>query len=170
MFHQFPVAIVAGMSATTRAIGKENGLLWHIPDDMKRFKTLTLGKPVIMGRKTFESIVAILGKPLPGRTNIVITRNLEYFYPGAITATNLEEAFEIAALENPTEIHIGGGEEIYRQALPFVDRLYFTLFHDDTSGDAFFPEFEKDFVATTNHGTQNHEGLTYEWIEYVRKQ
>ena len=100
MFQQFPVAIVAGLSATTRAIGRENGLLWHVPDDMKRFKTLTLGKPVIMGRKTFESIVAILGKPLPGRTNIVITRNLEYFYPGAITATNLEEAFEIAVSRN----------------------------------------------------------------------
>jgi dihydrofolate reductase len=169
MFHQFPVVIVAGMSATTRAIGRENGLLWHVPDDMKRFKTLTLGKPVIMGRKTFESIVAILGKPLPNRTNIVITRNLEYFYPGAMTATSLEEAFEIAALENPTEIHIGGGEEIYRQALPFVDRLYLTLFHDEKDGDTFFPEFIDDFIVETNHGTHHHEELTYEWIDYVRK-
>ncbi len=170
MFHQFPVAIVAGMGKTTRVIGNDNGLLWHVPDDMKRFKALTLGKPVIMGRKTFESIVAILGKPLPNRTNVVITRNLEYFYPGAITATGLEEAFEIAALENPTEIHIGGGEEIYRQALPFVDKLYITLFHDMAAGDTFFPEFENDFTAAESHGTRTHEGLTYEWIDYIRKQ
>lgn len=169
MFHQFPVAIVAGMGATTRAIGKENGLLWHVPADMKRFKTLTLGKPIIMGRKTFESIIAILGKPLPGRTNIVITRNPNYFYAGATTATSLAEAFEIAALEQPIEIHIGGGEEIYRQALPFVDRLYLTLFHDALTGDAFFPEFEKDFTATHHHGIQDHAGLSYEWVDYLRK-
>lgn len=169
MFHQFPVAIVAGMSKADRAIGIENGLLWHVPEDMKRFKALTLGKPVIMGRKTFESIVAIIGKPLPGRTNIVITRNQDYFYPGAITAITLDEAFKIAAAEKPTEIHIGGGEEIYRQALPFVDRLYLTLFHDETDGDAFFPEFESSFSESKRAPLQHHEGLTYEWVDYVRK-
>lgn len=156
------------MSAGTRAIGKENGLLWHVPADMKRFKALTLGKPVIMGRKTFESIVAILGKPLPGRTNIVITRNPDYFYPGAITTTTLVEAFEIAAAEKPTEIHVGGGEEIYRQALPSVDKLYLTLFNDNKPGDAFFPEFESEFTEIMRSDTQEHDGVTYAWIDYAR--
>jgi dihydrofolate reductase len=121
-----------------------------------------------MGRKTFESIVAILGKPLPGRTNIVITRNPDYFYPGAMSATSLVEAFEIAAAENPTEIHIGGGEEIYRQALPFVDRLHLTLFNDTKNGDAFFPEFETGFSEITRSEPQEYGGVEYTWIDYAR--
>ena len=168
MFKQFPVSIVVGMSKEKRAIGLKNGLLWHVPDDLKRFKALTLGKPIIMGRKTFESIIAILGKPLPGRTNIVITRNPDYTYPGVQTASTLEEAFTIAALENPSEIHIGGGAEIYTQVLPFVDKLYLTLFDDEKEADAFFPEFESDFSIVEKHGTMSHEGLQYEWVDYVR--
>lgn len=169
MFNQFPVAIVAGIGAKNRAIGKDNSLLWHVPEDLKRFKALTLGKPVIMGRKTFESIVAILGKPLPGRTNIVITRNNDYKFPGALVAQTLEEALEIASTEKPTEIHIGGGAEIYKLALPYVDRLYLTLFDDDADGDTFFPEFETEFNIEKKHGTQTHQELNYEWVDYIRK-
>ena len=164
-----PVAIVAGMSRNSHAIGKENGLLWHVPEDLKRFKTLTLGHPVIMGRKTFESILQILGKPFPGRTNIVITRNPNYHHEGAVTTTSLEEAFAVAEKENPTEIHIGGGEEIYRQALPYVDRLHLTFFDDDKPGDAFFPEFVEDFIETKKYPSQEHEGLRYQWVDYKRK-
>jgi dihydrofolate reductase len=166
---EIPIIMVASMCARNRAIGKENRLLWHVPDDMKRFKALTFGHPVIMGRKTFESILAILGKSLPGRTNIVVTRNTDYHPAGAVIASSLENAFFLALSENPTEIHIGGGAEIYRQALPYTDRLYLTLFDKDCSGDAFFPEFESDFSEINRHGIHAHNGLSYEWIDYVRK-
>lgn len=164
-----PIVIVAGMANKTRAIGMKNGLLWHVPEDMKRFKRLTLGHPVIMGRKTFESILEILGKPLPGRTNIVVTRDTSYQPDGAKVAYSLEEALDIANAENPTEIHIGGGSEIYRQALPLVSRLHITWFFDDKEGDTFFPEFENDFIVTTEHPIQEHDGLSYQWIDYESK-
>lgn len=164
-----PVVIVAGMSRETHAIGKENGLLWHVPDDMKRFKALTLGHPVIMGRKTFESIIEILGKPLPDRTNIVVTRNPDYHHGGAVSTTSLEGAFAVAEEEKPREIHIGGGEELYRQALPYVDRLHLTLFDDNVTGDAFFPEFGAMFTVTQMHEPRTHNGVTYQWVDYERK-
>ncbi len=165
-----PVVIVAGMSRKNQVIGKENSLLWHVPADLKRFKALTLGHPIIMGRKTFESILKILGKPLPGRTNIVITRNADYKHEGAVTTTSLAEAFAAAEKENPTEIHIGGGEEIYRQALPYTSRLHLTFFDDEKDGDAFFPDFSHDFIATTEHPPQTHNDLTYQWVDYKRKE
>lgn len=164
-----PVVIVAGMSNSTHTIGRENGLLWHVPADLKRFKALTLGHPIIMGRKTFESIIAILGKPLPGRTNIIVTRNPDYHHEGAVTTTSLEAAFAVAESEHPTEIHIGGGAELYRQALPYTSRLHLTFFHDEKDGDAFFPDFVSDFIETNRSDRQTHEGLTFEWVDYTRK-
>ena len=164
-----PVVIVAAMGQNTRVIGNNNQLLWHVPEDLKRFKTLTLGHPIIMGRKTFESIIKILGKPLPGRTNIVVTRDPDYKYAGVKSVTSLEEAFQVAEKENPAEIHIGGGEEIYRQALPYVDRLHLTFFDDDKPGDAYFPEFAEDFIETKKYPSQEHEGLRYQWVDYKRK-
>lgn len=170
MFNNIPVAIVAGMGKNTRAIGQNNELIWHVPEDMRRFKTLTLGKPVIMGRKTFESILKILGKPLPGRTNIIVTRQTDYEAPeGVQVATSLEEAFAEAEKEKPTEIHIGGGAELYRQALPYTDKLFITWFDSDKSGDTSFPEFESEFEAITTHRDQNHEGLIFQWVDYERK-
>jgi dihydrofolate reductase len=165
---QVPVVIVAGMGVN-RVIGKENGLLWHVPADLKRFKALTLGHPVIMGRKTFESIIAILGKPLPGRTNIVITRNPDYAHEGVITVTSLEEAFTVAMSEGPSEIHIGGGEEIYRQALPFTDRLHLTFFAEEKDGDAFFPDFAADFIVNKEYPKEEHVGVEYQWVDFARK-
>lgn len=163
-----PIVVVAAMSRKNRVVGKENQLLWHVPEDLKRFKALTLGHPVIMGRKTFESIVQILGKPLPGRTNIVITRNSNYHFEGVVTVTSLEEAFKEAEKENPTEIHIGGGEKIWRLALPYVDRLHLTFFDDEPSGDAFFPDFTESFIETKKHPPQEHEGLKYQWVDFER--
>ena len=168
MYKNTPVVIVAAMSEGRHAIGRQNGLLWHIPDDMKRFKELTLGNPVIMGRKTFESIVAILGKPLSGRTNIVESRNPAYTYEGVETATSLEDAFSFAHVHNPTEIHIGGGSELYRQALPYVDRIHATFVHDEPESDAFFPDFESEFEIFKKHGLQECGNLTYEWIDFKR--
>lgn len=164
-----PIVIVAGMGRRDRAIGQDNGLLWHVPADMKRFKQLTLGHPIIMGRKTFESIITILGKPLPGRTNIVITRDTEYNHEGAVVVHSLEEAIVIAQSENPTEIHIGGGAEIYRQVLPSVERLHITWFDDEKEGDTFFPDFESDFEIINNHAPMEHDGLQFQWVDYGRK-
>jgi dihydrofolate reductase len=138
---------------------------------MKRFKALTLGKPIIMGRKTFESILKILGKPLPGRTNIVVTRQADYVAPEGVKVTaTLEEAFGEAVKENPEEIHIGGGAELYRQALPYVDKLFITWFDSDQAGDTFFPEFESEFEIIEEHPIQKHGGLEYQWVDYIRKQ
>ena len=169
MHTKTPIVIVAAMSHTAKAIGNNNELLWHVPADMRRFKSLTLGHPIIMGRKTFESILAILGKPLPNRTNIVVTRDLSYTTDGAKIAHSLEEAIAVAESENPTEIHIGGGAELYRQALPFVTRLYITWFFDDKPADTFFPAFESDFEVTHEHPKEEYKTLNYQWVDYVRK-
>lgn len=164
-----PVVIVAGIGVRTRAIGKNNQILFHVPDDLKRFKELTLGHPVIMGRKTFESIVAMLKKPLPGRANLVVTRDKSYAHDGVVVAHSLQEALQKARELNPQEIHIGGGAEIYKQALPYVDKLFLTLYDDDREGENFFPEYKKDFVEVKRHGVREHEGVKYEWVDYARK-
>ena len=163
------VVIVVAMSKEKRALGHNNELLWHIPEDLKRFKEKTLGHPIIMGRKTFESIVAILGKPLPGRTNIVVTRNPDFTYEGVTVVSSLEDAFLKAQALNPSEIHIGGGADIYRQALPFTDELYVTCVDDEPESDTFFPEFETEFEIVQQHEPKTHEGLQFQWVDYKRK-
>ncbi len=163
-----PVVIVVAMTRAKRGIGHGDDLLWHVPEDLKRFKTLTLGHPVIMGRRTFESIVKKLGKPLPGRTNIVVTRDATYAPEGAKVAHSLEEAFTLALEENPAEIHIGGGSDVYRQALPYVTRLNVTWFYGEKDADTYFPEFEQDFRVETEHPRATHEDIPYQWIDYER--
>lgn len=164
-----PITIVAALGRNSRVIGKNNQLLWHIPDDLKRFKALTLGHPIIMGRKTFESILSILGKPLPGRTNIILTRQTGFFYPGTRTAHSLEEAIDIAKAENPQEIHIGGGAELYTIALPQVSKLFLTLVDDEPTGDTFFPSYEDQFRIVKESEMREHHGLRYQWVDLERK-
>lgn len=130
-------------TAKNNAIGRNNELPWHLPQDLKYFKSVTLGKPVIMGRKTFESI----GKPLPGRTNIVVTRQKNWSVAGVLVAKSVEEALEIAQQFRgeqsslAEEVMVIGGAEIYRHALPIADRVYLTKIDIDVEGaDAFFPE------------------------------
>lgn len=167
-----PIVIVVAMERHSRLIGKDNQLLWHVPEDLKRFKKLTIGHPVIMGRKTFESIIKILGKPLPDRTNIVMTRNTDYSHPNGDVkiATSLTEAFSIAESESPEEIHIGGGSELYKMCLPYTDRLHITFFDDPTkTGDSYFPEFENEFTVTKEHPPQKHEGINYQWVDFEHK-
>jgi len=129
--------------AQNRVIGRNNQLPWYLPEDLKYFKRITLGKPVIMGRKTFDSI----GKPLPGRTNIVVTRNHDWSFEGVRTLDSLEAARELcenqAIVDGTEEAMIIGGAEIYRQAMPLADRLYLTEVHADVEGDATFPEFDR---------------------------
>lgn len=169
MTNKAPIVIVAGIGRNTRAIGKNNELLWHVPADLKRFKELTLGHPIIMGRKTFESILTILGKPLPGRTNIVITRDHTYTHEGVTVAHSLAEALSKAEEENPKEIHIGGGAELYKQVLPQTDRLHLTFYDDDQAGDTYFPDFTEDFVAIQEYPLEEHKGITYQWVDYERR-
>ena len=116
-------------------IGQENALPWRLPGDLKRFKALTMGKPIIMGRKTFDSI----GRPLPGRTNIVITRQSGLQLPGCVVLGSLSEALSSVHAD---EYMVIGGAEIYRQVLPLAQRVYLTQVHANISGDAFFPALE----------------------------
>jgi len=132
------VSIIAVISKQKRAMGIKNGLLWKIEGDLPRFKALTTGHPIIMGRKTYESI----GRPLPNRTNIVVTRNPEFKVDGVVRAESLEEALEIAK-EEKEEIFVIGGGEIYKQALPFTDRLYLTIVNDEPEADTFFPDYSE---------------------------
>jgi len=132
--------------AENRTIGLNNELPWHLSEDLKYFKSVTMGKPIVMGRKTFDSI----GRPLPGRLNIVITRNTEWQHPGVETAASLQQAVAIAAEANPQdqealiqEVMVIGGEEIYRTAIELADRLYITRVQAEVEGDAFFPEYNE---------------------------
>jgi dihydrofolate reductase len=149
-------------------IGRQDKLMWPISEDLKRFKHLTMGHPVIMGRKTFESILQSLGKPLPGRTNIVVTRGENYSHEGAVVAHTLEEAIEKAKELDREEVFIGGGAQIYEQALPLTDRLYLTLIDDEKPGDAFFPPYQHLFKKVINHEHRETNGLSYMWVDLER--
>lgn len=164
-----PLVIVVAMSRIDRGIGYRDDLLWHIPDDLQRFKRLTSRHPIIMGRKTFESILEILGKPLPGRTNIVVTRDKKYHHSGTIVVHDLADAIQTAEMEQPTEIHIGGGAELYRQLLPQVAKLHVTWVDDQPKADTFFPAFEDNFKITETHEPRSHNNTRYQWVDYGRK-
>ena len=135
------ISLIVALSEN-HVIGRNNKLPWYLPNDLKYFKQVTMGLPIVMGRKTFESI----GKPLPGRTNIVVTRNTEWAADGVRAAHSLEEAFElaesIAEIDGREELMIIGGDQIYQSALPLVDRMYLTEVHAHVDGDAYFPKFD----------------------------
>jgi dihydrofolate reductase len=131
------LSLIVAMSRN-RVIGRDNRLPWHLPEDLKRFRKITTGHPVIMGRKTFESI----GRLLPNRENIILTRQPEYRVLGAKIVASLDEALSHCHQSNPEqEVFILGGAEVYRQALPLVQRLYLTCIEQDVEGDATFPLF-----------------------------
>ena len=120
-------------------IGRDGALPWRLPSDLRRFKELTIGKPVIMGRKTWE---ALPRKPLPGRTNIVITRQAGFGAPGALVASTVDKALAMARAEQPAEIAVIGGGEIYRQFLPYADRIHLSEVDAEAGGDTRFPELD----------------------------
>ena len=139
------LSLVVAMSEN-RVIGVDNRLPWSIPEDLKRFKKITSGHPIVMGRKTFESI----GRPLPNRTNIVITRNKDFRSDGVATCFSLEEALEWAAkAPGAEEICIIGGGEIFKKALPICDRIYLTEVKWPFEGDAYFPDFDETLFNVT---------------------
>ena len=130
------LSIIAAMSAN-RVIGNNNNLPWRLPADLKRFKSLTMGHHLIMGRKTFESI----GQPLPGRTTVVITHQTGFAPEGVLVAHSIDQALHVVAGDD--EVFVAGGAQIYQQMLPRADRLYLTSIHAEFEGDTNFPEFEE---------------------------
>lgn len=158
------ITIIAALGRKTRAIGKGGDLLWHLPGDLPRFKEITLGHPIIMGRKTFESI----GHALPGRTNIVVTREAGWKKEGVLTAHSLPDAIMTAKKEG-ADIYVMGGGIVYKEALPLADRLLLTLVESDAPGDTFFPEYENLFVQV-GHGERliTPEGVTYSYTEWKK--
>lgn len=162
-----PVVIVAAMGKH-RALGLGDKLLWHIPDDLKRFRELTKGHPIVLGRKTFESIVGYIGKPLPERTNIVLTKDTNWSYPGVVVVHSLEEGLAKARALNPREIHIGGGAAVYEQIMPQVDRLRLTLIEDEKQADSFFPQYETEFTKKTFDEAHEWNGVKYHWVDLER--
>lgn len=147
-------------------IGKDNKLIWHLPADLKLFKDLTLGHHIIMGRKTFDSI----GKPLPGRTSVIITRNKDYEMPGCIIVNSLDQA--ISAARNDDEIFIIGGGEIFKDAMKVADKLYLTIVHEYFEGDTFFPAIDMNNwteLKRQKHLPDEKNKYSYSFCEFVRK-
>ena len=152
--------------ANNSVIGLNNTLPWHLPEDLKRFKKLTMDHHIIMGRKTYES----LGRLLPGRTTVIVTRNHQYNVEGAIIVHSLEEALQICQKQKDKEVFLIGGAELYEIGLSYANRIYLTEVHADFAGDAFFPKV--DFaswseISREQYGTEN--GLRFSYIVYERK-
>lgn len=157
------IAIIAALSEN-RAIGKDNKLLWRIPEDLKRFRELTTGHPVIMGRRTFESIVW----PLPERVNIIVTRDESYAPEGCIICHSLDKAIETARKKDHEKIFIIGGGEIYGQTIDQADRLYLTVIEGQFEADTFFPDYS-DFKRVVFEKPGESGGLRFRFLELERE-
>ncbi|CAM1371321.1 Dihydrofolate reductase [Tenacibaculum litoreum] len=160
------ITLIAAI-AKNNALGKDNDLIWHLPADLKRFKKVTTGHPILMGRNTFESI----GKPLPNRTSIIITRKNNYFIDGCLIANSIEQAIE---LTEGKDAFIIGGAQIYKDALEqnLVDRLDITLLHHEFEADAFFPEIDMEIwkeVAREDFKADEKNKYDYSFVSYERR-
>jgi dihydrofolate reductase len=148
------------------AIGKNNELLWYLPKDLRHFKTITSGHTVIMGRKTYESV----GKPLPKRRNIIITRNREFAVEGAEVVHTIEDALKLCKADE--EVFIIGGAEIYKMAMQHTDKIYLTVVHENFEADAFFPEIDKNLwveTASETHSPDDKNNLSFTFSTLERK-
>lgn len=157
------VAYVVAMD-DNRLIGRDNDLPWRLPDDMAWFRRQTMGKPCIMGRKTYDSLPPRF-RPLPGRLNIVVTRNVDYKAPGAIVAHSVEEA--LSAAGEVEEIVIVGGADLFRRLMPVVNRLYLTQIHGTAEGDVFFTEYDHvrwREVYRQEHSTDERHPYAFTWL------
>lgn len=159
------ISIIVAM-ASNHIIGADNTMPWRCPEDLKYFKSLTMGHHMIMGRKTFDSI----GKPLPGRVSVIVTRNRDLKIEGCIMAHSLDDA--ITACKDDDEIFIVGGAELYALALPVVNKLYITEIQQEFDGDTYFPEFDKTKWREVAR-EERHQGvpqpLSYHFVTYLRK-
>ena len=161
-----PILALIAACARGGVIGIEKRLPWHLPEDMKFFRETTRGKPVIMGRKTWESLPAAF-RPLPGRVNIVVSRNPGFEAPGASVVASLPEA--LAAAGDAEIAFVIGGAELYRQALPLADRLLLTEIDQAYDGDAFFPEFDRNtWTETARDARVAESGLAFAFVTYQR--
>ncbi|HUP43882.1 MAG TPA: dihydrofolate reductase [Thermoanaerobaculia bacterium] len=162
------VSIIAIVAAND-VIGRGNQLPWHMPADLKRFKQLTMGHHLIMGRKTFQSV----GKPLPGRIIVIVTRSVDFNPDGVAVARSVEEAISKAEAAGDDEIFIAGGAEIYGQALHRADRMYITRLHGEPQGDTFFPEFddvnEWQLVDAEHFEADEKNEYPYSFLTYERQ-
>ncbi len=155
------VSIIAAM-AENRVIGRDNKMPWNLPTDRKHFHAITRGYPVIMGRKTFESI----GRPLSRRTNIVLTRQNDYRAEGAIIVHDMEAA--IAACGNADEVFICGGAEVFRETMSIVQRIYLTIIHQKVEGDAYFPPIPAEFIIVHKREVRE-DVMPYVQVIYERR-
>jgi dihydrofolate reductase len=156
------ITIIVAIAAN-RVIGNANALPWRLPEDLKRFRRLTTGHYIVMGRKTFAS----LGRLLPERTHIVLSRRSDFAARGTLVARSIDAALELCAAQK--EVFVIGGEEIYRQALPYAQRLQMTEIHHDFFGDVFFPEYDKAQWHETSRECHHCEiGFDYDFVTYDR--
>lgn len=150
--------------AKNRVIGINNTLPWHLPEDLKRFRALTMGHHIIMGRKTYDS----LGRLLPGRTTVIVTRNTDYKVEGALIAHSLQDA--IALCKADDEVFLIGGAELYQEGLKLSSKLYITEITLDVEGDAYFPEYSSDeWQESSREAHVSEQGLAFNYVTYVRK-
>ncbi len=157
------LSLIAAIAANG-VIGSDNAMPWHLSEDLKRFRALTLGHAVVMGRRTFESI----GRPLPGRRNIVITRNPGWRAPGCDAVASLDEALDLCG-GDAGEVFVIGGAQIYAEALPRAQRLYLTEIHRDFPGDTRFPDFDRrDWREVSRQRGGAAEGFDYDFAVYDR--
>lgn len=166
-----PLAIVAAI-ADNGVIGRDNKLIWRLKSDLKRFRRLTMGKPLLMGRRTFESI----GKPLPGRETVVLTRDSEFQASGVHVAHSLEQATtladELASDMGAEQLMVVGGAELYEATLPRAERLYLTLVHAEPEGDVGFPIFDRSAFRETfreNHTAGGDDEHAFTFVDYERR-
>ncbi|MEK7075276.1 MAG: dihydrofolate reductase [Patescibacteria group bacterium] len=159
------ISLIAAISEN-RVIGKDNDLIWKISKDKKRFRDITKGHPVIMGRNTYKSI----GKALPNRFNIVITRNMDYTLPDAAVAHTLEEAIRLAKDSGvgSEEVFVIGGAQVYAEALPFADKIYITIVHKTAEGDTYFPAYENIFKKVVFEETDEENGIKFTFKDLVK--
>ncbi|HVY54116.1 MAG TPA: type 3 dihydrofolate reductase [Gammaproteobacteria bacterium] len=158
------ISAIVAMSEN-RVIGKNNQLPWHLPADLKHFKAVTMGKPILMGRKTYESI----GRLLPGRQNIIITRNPGFHVEGATIVHSIAEGLQAAGMVE--EVMVIGGAELFREMLPLCYRLYLTIIHTQIEGDSFFPELSPDWVEVANefHAADQDNPFAYRFLILDKK-
>jgi len=150
-------------------IGRNNQLPWNLSPDLKRFKQLTMGHHLLMGRKTFDSI----GRPLPGRRTVVITRNSAFRVPGVTVSPSLTHALSVARSADDEEVFVAGGGEIFSQAISLSDRMYVTRIHAAIEGDVYFPRYDPDewsVVSSEGPMTDEKSGLSYTFVTYDRKE
>lgn len=152
------ICLIAAVSEN-RIIGRDNKLPWRIPEDLKRFKELTTGHPIIMGRKTFESI----GRPLPDRTNIVVSANESFEAPGCIVCHSIGEAIKVAREKDQDKVFIIGGGKVYQGSIGLAQKLYLTVVEGEFEGDTFFPDYS-DFKVVSEKGGET-EGLRFKFLE-----